>query len=296
MKKKLILVTLVMSLIVPLLSFPATSSASGEKLPSYDYMILGDAVYRSSKSSTLAQELVAAQKGQKAQETFSDKTEKRMSDSWIKFSYYENKSTNFTAASYYNPTRNEIVIAFAGTDNVLDDWIGVRNTSNIAAILAKRSHEQKKFAESYAMDVAVSIGKATYIHPKTKKKTTIKSNAKIVMTGHSLGGYLVQVAGIHLMSDKYTAGKFKAGYTFNSLGIGQADVTKTQWSNNKAGKYNKFVHFNVSWEFVGTYNQKNARILAGSPNGRVVAHIKDKLSNSFYNHQYKGLYRHFKWE
>lgn len=275
---------------------PGNASAKTETLPSYDYMILGDAVYKSSKTSTLASELSTTQKGKKVNETFSDKTETRMVNNWVKYGHDINQATGFKASSYYNPYRNEIVIAFAGTNDIMD-WVNPRMYKTYATLLTAAAHKQREQAQEYASLVANGIGKNTYIHPKDKKRKTINSNAKIVMTGHSLGGYLVQVSGVRLIRDSKLNGTFKAGYTFNALGLAKVDIPY-QWAERNASKYNKFVHFGTTPELVGMYNESTKRILIGSSKNKITTYVKEISPSTgiIGLHLYSALYRHYNWE
>lgn len=304
MKNKLILFTLVMALILSMVYVPNTGKASAASEPLYDYLILGNAVYESSAKSTLASELALAQKSKnpKRHETFSENTEKRMVRSWFKFDHTFHKQSGFQANSYYNPTRNEIVIAFAGTNDDYD-WLGPKRlptTKTIGTILTTRSHPQKVEALKYVARIAQTIGKTTYPKPNTKPAPKIKSDAKIVMTGHSLGGYLVQVAGVYMIDHKSLSNKFKTGYTFNAMGITKKDMsTAKQWNDRKKSKYNKFAHLWITNEIVHSYNVSSARDMAGSTAGLRPIKIGQSLSSTklqYHNHSYKALYGYVNWE
>lgn len=293
MKNKLILFTLMLALIISMVTVPSAGKASAATLPTNDYMMLADAVYESTKSTTLATELAKAQsrKGLKSSETFNDKEEKRMRGSWVKISSMDKSWTDFKSASYYNPTRNELVIAYAGTDSIYKDW--ARGTGSVSSLMTAAPHKQKPHAITFAKDTIKLIGTKKYRNPKDGDSETIKSNAKIIMTGHSLGGYLVQVAGIELLSNTSTAGKFKAGFTFNPLGVKDVDLSTKQWSNNKKGHYKKFAHFRLDWEIANEYNKASGRILAGDPNAGDVRRVNKKWSDNKYNHRLEGMYYYY---
>lgn len=87
--------------------------------------------------------------------------------------------TGFLAHSYYSSQTNTLVVAFAGTDPLsIDLWTD-------AELALVGSSNQDKFAVEYASRLVDRFSD----HPNG-------ASMKIVFTGHSLGGYLAQVAAL----------------------------------------------------------------------------------------------------
>lgn len=104
------------------------------------------------------------------------KTDPGIFDKWILEDFTEETiyGASFSAMTFVNG--DNVVIVYRGTDD-LGDWVW-----NIAGISLLDYHIEEKAAIDYAVDVAKK-------HP----------NSKIYITGHSLGGYLAQIAGAELL-------------------------------------------------------------------------------------------------
>ncbi len=139
---------------------------------------------------------------------------------------------------------NDIVIAYRGTDLTdLADWVGVDGS-----YATKNNSQQDASAITYAQDIAkIYNGDG-------------QNQYKIYLTGHSLGGYLAQVAGAGLLgptSGSY-AGALNADNTisnpynlqrivyFNGMSLFFSQKSLTNIANSQLEASNKLKSFNMN--------------------------------------------------
>ncbi|KAL4435114.1 hypothetical protein ABPG74_003607 [Tetrahymena malaccensis] len=124
---------------------------------------------------------------------------------------FENKEKNSQGFCGYNPVQNQIVIAIRGTDN-LNNWI-----TNLKAFPVDFPSCVECQIHMGFRDHAQSVQEDINLCVKSILKQYI--NAKIVITGHSLGGAIATLVSIEVL--KYLKTKDQVSvYTFGAPKIG----------------------------------------------------------------------------
>jgi hypothetical protein len=165
---------------------------------------------------------------------------------WTVVDYFNNIS-GFYGVAVKNKKSGKVVIAFRGSDNFkhLNDWY--HNISHILA--AYPGSLQIATADTFTQRVMDN-------HPKSK----------IIVTGHSLGGWLAQRVSMNLIKDKKKQSRLSKTVTFNAPGFltgkqmdaiakkkvsiaskfGSPAVTGVVWSQEKILKFVRVMGGNKS--------------------------------------------------
>lgn len=116
------------------------------------------------------------------------------------------KGVNFSATVYQNG--KSVVLAIRGTDSELGEWV-----SNILEYGLLNCHAEEAAARNYALEIAEKY-----------------RDCDIYITGHSLGGYLTQIAAAQLYDSGLTDRVMRVSY-FNGMGL---KFNKLIWFSKKA--------------------------------------------------------------
>ncbi len=161
------------------------------------------------------------------------------SDGKIKWQIIDVKNdskTGFYGAAFKKPKTNEIVIAFRGTES--SSKLDIKADKDLArGILPKQVSSARSLV---------------------KRVVTNNPKNPIFITGHSLGGWLTQKIVLDTKSGVLNVKNFKKAVTFNAPGFWHVSLlmpdvmTKTQWNNNVAGKYNAYItNYIINIDLVG---------------------------------------------
>ncbi len=130
---------------------------------------------------------------------------------------------------------HDIVIAYRGTDLTdIAEWV-----INDAKYATRNDSKQDAAAKAYAKSIAEYYN------------SNMKREYNIYLTGHSLGGYLAQIAGSELLPvDSYATSKnlynVKRIVYFNGMGMFFTNKSRRQPSNNQLEARNRLVAFNTN--------------------------------------------------
>lgn len=122
---------------------------------------------------------------------------------WLVADFHNKEFSEKSMAAFVLEKDNNVIIVFRGTDTeVLGDIkYGLKNY-----------HDQEKYAKKYVSDIL-------------NEYSSKDGNYNIYVTGHSLGGYLAQIAGSHVYSElknnneKYNTLSLERIVYFNGIGI-----------------------------------------------------------------------------
>lgn len=158
--------------------------------------------------------------------------------------------THFTATTYRNG--DALVVAFRGTDGELGEW-----ANNLLGYGVASYHVEELQARAY-------IEKIARRYP----------DCDLYITGHSLGGYLAQIAAAHLVQRGLDGGLARVAY-FNGMGINIVGVSglPSMMINNQAtlftlltlGEAGKLVCHRIAGDIVSGLGAHAGQIITYKP-------------------------------
>lgn len=147
-------------------------------------------------------------------------------------------TSGFYGVAFENEATHEIVIAFRGSSNA-GDYVYDLNT--IALHIPMDGGNQLAEARAFVRRVIRS-------HP----------NAKVLLTGHSLGGWLAERISLDLYEHRFPElprYRFLGTATFNAPGFQEGTyVSKQEWQNNERGRYDKLIlNYVIVGDLIGQF-------------------------------------------
>lgn len=260
---------LIVSFFIPWKSVHAANEVSDR-----DLLIFSTLSYYSNTKNNLQGEINAAKKAKEL--PISVKEEKNVLGLWKKL-YFLSEAVGFSATAYYNDRDNVVVLAYKGT-TIPDGF----DMSDDLDTYFKKQNFQARLATNF---VRVIFSKAyNGEFEKYGLKGTEAPSLKVYITGHSLGGFLAQKAGVDFVQGidfgtkkgiKKTSNKNIAKVrTFNALGFGDPSklskseqdnyITVNQWLRNKRGEYLALIiNYTIKGELADVANKVTKKVKLG---------------------------------